>query len=440
MSLLTDTPDATAQVLSTPRASSALAISQLSMQELLARMTPNRARKAIGLVAWLMGPEQRVTVETIVEELCERFLDAGLPIDRYGSSTSMITAEHDAVGRVWTRGKGVTETVYVRPEHDDARFNASPFNEAARTGRCVELWLAETPDARFGIVADLKAAGYTHYLCIPIRLSNGANGWTTFATGRKGGFSELDLLTIAFVTPALATRIDARVGWSSLDKLLRTYVGEEPHNAILAGKAKRGQVSTIRAAMLIADLRDSTGHTAGISAVQAVALFNDLFDCLVPPIETRRGEVLKYLGDGLLAIFRESKEHGTDAADRALEAAQAAQAAVVGYNTAHPDRRPLRIGVALHYGETAYGNVGSGARLDFTVIGRDVGLASRIAGLNGKLNEPVLLSAAFVTHAHGEAHRLGLFPLRGFEEAVEIFRPGPPSEHGAVPRHVLPGG
>ncbi len=404
----------------------AAALSHLSSTELLSRLTPNRARKALGLVAWLLGPDQRQTAGILIEEMCERLLDAGLPVDRYGSSIAMITAEHDAVGRLWTRGKGVTETIYVRPEAVDPSYLASPYYEAARTGSWVELWLPDTPDERFGVVPELKRAGYVHYLCIPMRLSNGADSWVTFATKRPEGFSEADLVTIAFVAPALETRIDARVGWTSLDKLLRTYVGDEPHTAILAGRAKRGQVSTIRAAMLIADLRDSTGHMAEISAVEAVSLFNDLFDCLVPPIEGRRGEVLKYLGDGLLAIFRDDPEHATGAADRALDAAEAAQAAVAAYNAADPGRRPLRVGIAMHYGETAYGNVGSGARLDFTVVGRDVALASRISSLNSKLNEPVLLSATFLRHARVPAHRLGLFPLRGFEEPVEIFRPGPP--------------
>lgn len=428
-------PEAADRSVPKPGSASARAIAQLPMQELLSRMTPNRARKALGLVAWLLGPERRDgVVGLIVEELCERFQDAGLPIDRYGSATSMITAEHDAIGRVWTRGMGVTERAYVRPDEVDLAYLDSPFHDAALTGQWVELWLADTPESRFGIVPELKRAEYTHYLCLPMTLTNAANGWLTFATLRDGGFSELDLLTLAFLAPALATRIDARVGWSSLAKLLRTYVGDEPHTAILAGRAKRGQVSTIRAAMLIADLRDSTGHTAGISAVQAVGLINDLFDCLVPPIESRRGEVLKYLGDGLLAIFREPKDASSDAADRALEAALAAQASVETYNRSHPGQRPLQVGVALHYGETAYGNVGSGARLDFTVIGRDVGLASRIAGLNGKLNEPVLLSAAFVARAHGSVQRIGLHQLRGFEEPVEIFRPVSREQTGSAVR------
>lgn len=398
-------------------------IATLPLTEVLARLEPDRAAHALAMVDWLNGSRQREVSESIVEGLCARLLAAGIPLDRYGSSTSMVTADHDAIGRIWRRDEGVEEVLYVRPDVEDNDYRESPFFEAAETRRWLEVWLPDTPDARFGVVKSFKESGLTHYFCAPMWLTNGANGWITFATKRATGFSEQDLLVMALVLPALMSRIDSRVGWTTLDKLLRTYVGDEPHTAILAGRAKRGQVSTIRAAMLVADLRDSTGHTAEISAVQAVDLFNNLFDCLVPPVESRHGEVLKYLGDGLLAIFRESTDVTRDAAARALQAAEAALAAVEAWNAANPDHRPMQIGIALHYGEIAYGNVGSGSRLDFTVIGRDVGLATRIAGMNAELGEPLLLSAVFVGHLKGHAERIGLFPARGFSDPVEVFRP-----------------
>ena len=169
-------------------------------------------------------------------------------------------------------------------------------------------------------------------------------------------------------------------------------------------------------------MRDSTGHTAEISAVEAVDLFNDFFDCLVPPIETRQGEVLKYIGDGLLAIFREGGDT-ENAATRALRAAKDGLARVAAYNQGRPEHRPIELGIALHYGEVAYGNVGSGLRLDFTVIGRDVGLASRIGGLNARLAEPLLMSSDFVTKLGQDAEPIGGFTVRGFGTPVTVFRP-----------------
>lgn len=287
----------------------------------------------------------------------------------------------------------------------------------------MELWLPETSDERFGIVRELKDEGYTHYICIPFTLSNDANGWLAFATKAPSGFDTEHLAIIALLVPAVARSVDSRVGWNTLDRLLRTYVGDEPHRAILDGNVKRGQVTTIRSAILFADMRDLTGHTAEISAVAAAELFNMVFDQLVPPIKSRRGEVLKYLGDGLLAIFREGQGPNCDLAGRALAAAEEALARLAELNAARPDKRPVELGIALHYGEAAYGNVGSGLRLDFTVIGRDIGLASRIGTMNARLGEPLLLSEAFVERLRRPVVPLGAFAARGFTTPLAVFRP-----------------
>ena len=372
-------------------------------------------------------PSERIAL------LCDKLLALGLPLDRYGSSTEVLDAEHDSVSRLWVRGKGVTTRTYVRSGENDPAYIGSPFYEAAQTGRTVELRLAETDPSRFGIVAELQMDGFTHYLCMPIPLMNGGHGWVTFATRQASGFSTPDLAALARLLPAIAILIDLRSTWLSLDKLLRTYVGDEPHRAILRGNTKRGQVSTIRSAILFADMRDSIGRTADLDAVAAVGVFNALFDCLVPPIESRRGEVLKYMGDGLLAIFRDGQDG--DAADRALAAGQDALATLRARNLSHPEEPPIEAGVALHYGEAAYGNVGSGLRLDFTVIGKDVGLTSRIANLNRPLDQPVLMSRDFAGRLHSATAQVGAFAVRGFKDLVTVFRPVSPDETAAV----LPG-
>ncbi len=377
----------------------------------------------VALVAdWLTRNARRKDMPSErIAMLCDRLLALGLPLDRYGSSTEVLDAEHDSVSRLWVKGKGVTTRTYVRSGDEDSGYLTSPFYEAARTGRTVELRLPGTDDSRFGIVAEFKADGYTHYLCVPIPLMSGGHGWVTFATRQASGFSVRDVAALARLLPAIAILIDLRSTWLSLDKLLRTYVGDEPHRAILRGNTKRGQVSTIRSAILFADMRDSIGRTADLDAVAAVGVFNALFDCLVPPIESRSGEVLKYMGDGLLAIFRDGPDG--DAADRALAAAQDALATLKARNLAHPEEPPIEAGIALHYGEAAYGNVGSGLRLDFTVIGKDVGLTSRIANLNRPLDQPVLMSRDFVSRLHGPAAQVGSFAVRGFRDLVTVFRP-----------------
>ena len=412
-----------------PRPSGAALAKRLPHQ-LFEALPLNRRRQTMDFLGWINTVLRTMDRESVVAATCERFLETGVPLDRYSSSTTVLTADHDALGRVWVRGKGVRETVYVRPAAEDPDYLNSPLYEADRTKDWVELWLPETPDTRFGIVKELKDDGYVHYLCIPLTLRNDAQGWITMATRSSAGFSAEDLTIVALTVPTLATLIDGRVSAINLDRLLRTYVGDEPHRAILAGNVKRGQVTTIRSAILFADMRDSTGHTAELSAVQAVALFNDFFDNLVPPIESRGGEVLKYVGDGLLAIFRESKSQSEGAANRALAAAEAILVNIASYNAAHPGQRKVELGIALHYGEVAYGNVGSGVRLDFTVIGRDVGLTSRIGGMNARLGEPLLLSEAFAARLDRAMVALGAFAARGFTAPIAVYRP-PHSENQA---------
>ena len=432
MSLETDAAPAGVEATRRGPPLDAAAIVELSSEALDAILGPERRAAAQGLSDWLIRHARDTSLAvTMIGQLCDRLVAIGVPLDRYGSSTEVLDAEHDAVARLWLRGQGVTERTYVR-DGEDLTYKTSPFFEAAETGRPVELWLPTTDDARFGIVAELKAGGFTHYICMPNVLMSGGHGWVTFATRRATGFSRQDLAVLARILPAIAILIDIRSTWLSLDKLLRTYVGDEPHRAILRGNTKRGQVSTIRSAILFADMRNSVGYTIDLDAVSAVGVFNAFFDCIVPAIERRRGEVLKYMGDGLLAIFRDSSSGSADAADRALAAATEALEVLHERNRSHPAETPIEAGMALHYGEAAYGNVGSGIRLDFTVIGKDVALASRIGGMNRSLSQPVLMSSAFVERLHGASERVGVFSARGFNDPIEVFRPTPPRVDAAL--------
>ena len=103
---------------------------------------------------------------------------------------------------------------------------------------------------------------------------------------------------------------------------------------------------------------------------------------------------------------------------------------MVAFNARRPGSRPMEIGIALHFGEAAYGNVGSGQRLDFTVIGRDIGLASRIGGFNARLGEPLLMSEAFVERLRRPVLPLGAFPARGFATPLAVFKPSAAGEAG----------
>jgi adenylate cyclase len=272
---------------------------------------------------------------------------------------------------------------------------------------------------RFGIVSELREAGFNHYICAPVRLANGMEDAFSFATKSPEGFSAEDVALLRATVPAISANQEILVLKRMLEDVTRMYVGEEPHKRILSGDVHRGEVTRIKSAILFADMRAFTSITAEMSAEKTTALLNDFFDCIVPAIEAERGEVLKFMGDGVLAIFREEND-APKACKRALAATRTGLRSVANRNaTMEPG---FEIGIALHFGDVAYGNIGSGMRLDYTVVGRDVNLASRVATLCGKLDARVLVSERFRKLVGDQTFRsAGQHDLKGFSEPTPVF-------------------
>ena len=285
-------------------------------------LDPPLLPKALAIRNWLLTEAAQLADSgQILPGLAERLIALGIPIDRITTAIDVLHSEYAGIGRFWTTEEGATSRRLPHgPEHD-RRYDESPFAHVHRTREWLLLDLSQTPDSRFGIIPDLKAAGYRHYLVVPIFLTNDYQHGLTFATRAPDGFGEQDLRVLRFVMPTIAAMVEIRSVNHRLDTVLRIYVGDEPHRAILSGAIRRGQVSRIRSAILFADMRNYTGLTANLSPEEAVRLLNSYFDCLVPPIEAEGGEVLKYMGDGLLAIFRERGEDRGSATQSALTAA-----------------------------------------------------------------------------------------------------------------------
>ena len=262
--------------------------------------------QTIALRDWLVtSAVQLQDPNELLTGFIERLRDMGIPIDRAASAIEALHSEYAGIGRFWTHEEG---TVVRYLPHGDQRglvYMSSPFAHVNRTGEWLELDLDETPDEMFPILPELKALGYRHYLTIPMQFSNGAKNAISFATRSPEGFDQRAMTVLRMVIPSFTLVFELRATSSRLDEVLRIYVGEEPHKAILSGAILRGQVTRIRSAILFADMRDYTRISSTLSPEHAVELLNNYFDCLVPPIEDEGGEVLKYLGDGLLAIVRD---------------------------------------------------------------------------------------------------------------------------------------
>jgi adenylate cyclase len=382
---------------------------------------------AVRISAWLLAEGLQIAdLGQALEQLCELIVAAGVPLARATTSVQLLHASSDGVGREWRQGEAMVERLYAHGPDSEAEYRRSPFADAHATRRWVDIWLPTAPDPTYAIVPELKRDGFGHYLCVPLPFSTGRqrNG-VTFATLAPARFTERHIEFFVAILPALKAVLEVRAAHRMLDEVLNTYVGGDPRRRILAGDVHRGAVTRIRSALLFSDLRGFTGLTMRLTEEAIADLLNRYFDAIVPEIEAQGGEVLKYIGDGILAIFQE--RGGADgpgvACDAALAAARAGLAALADENRIDSVAGNLTAGIALHYGEAAYGNVGSGQRLDFTVIGRDVNIANRLSRLNGPLAQPILMSEAFASHQRGATTAIGSHVLKGMNDKVALFVP-----------------
>ncbi|MGV6871449.1 adenylate/guanylate cyclase domain-containing protein [Pseudochelatococcus sp. B33] len=372
---------------------------------------------------WLLRDARMKTdIRHAIAGLGARLNAAGVPVDRLTFAAQALHAEHVAFSSTWIRGEENLQQLQAYGWEAIAGYQNSTVRAVHESREPLFLWLPDTPDGLYTLIPDLKQDGYSHYLCFPMFFANGHSNAISLATRDPNGFSSRAIALMEALMPTLVAVLEILSSYKAMDEVLRIYVGNEPHQAILAGRIGRGQVSRIRSAILFADMRSYTRITSAMEPEAAVALLNRYFDCLVPPIEAEGGEVLKYMGDGLLAIFRDRCDDTGAAAQAALTAATEALARIDRID-AIAFHAPIRAGIALHHGEAAYGNVGSGARLDFTVVGRDVNLTSRLAQLNKVLGEPLLMSRKFSEHLWADTHHLGSFRLDGFDDEIDVYRP-----------------
>jgi class 3 adenylate cyclase len=216
---------------------------------------------------------------------------------------------------------------------------------------------------------------------------------------------------------------DALSARATLTATLEAYLGRRSAARVLAGPLRRDVGETIRAALLFADLRSFTALSEAHPPDVVIAALGAWFDCIAGSVHAFGGEVLKFIGDGVLAIFPvvgESPRHACDAALRAVASAQAGMAHLDA-----PRREqgmpPLSFGVALHLGEILWGNVGAADRLDFTAIGPAVNLVSRLEGLCRPLERAVLVSGAVAAETTATLIPLGSHELRGIASPCAIY-------------------
>jgi adenylate cyclase len=387
------------------------------------RAAEDPRRKA--LCAWLVGKAGAAgDVSEVLEGFARRLLAAGVPLVRATTHIEALHSERTGTGRVWRPDGAIVEQHYGFDPEVEAAYQVSPIRTVHDTRKPLELW-PQTDQFDYGVLPDLKAEGIHDYYLVPLFFSTGSVQAASFATKDPAGFSAADKALIDSLVPLYTQVLELKTARRELSEVLSIYVGREPGGRILAGQVRRGDVSTLSAAILFADLRGFTRLSNELDDTALVGVLNRYFDCFVPPVAAQGGEVLKFIGDAVLAIFPQPEGEAPVAEPRvrALAAAEEGLNNLERYNLAERNGlEPLRAGVALHLGRVAYGNVGSVERQDFTVIGRDVNLVSRLATISSRLgNHPLLASQAFVKGLNRPTEALGSFRMKGFREKQPVF-------------------
>jgi adenylate cyclase len=364
-------------------------------------------------------------IDNIFAELGLRLQRAGIPVKR---ATLHVMINHPQwLGARIMWADGMREAEIARVDYDvreRSEFIGSPANELFDGAAEVRENLERDPSLgrKHAVYEEMRAKGLTDYVAWPLYHTLGKRHMVTFATDRPGGFDEAHIAALRKLLPVLALVSEIRIKNRLARTLLETYVGSHASELILAGATRRGSGTTVRAAIMICDLRDFTRISDNWPRDDVIDLLNGYFDAMSEPIERHGGEILKFIGDGLLAIFPLSNPKACANLLHAVAEARRAMAAVNEKNS-ETGRAPLNYGIGVHVGDVMYGNIGSRTRLDFTVIGPAVNMASRLEALTKQLGKTVLLSREFADLVESEfdLEPVGEHPVRGFNDPIELF-------------------
>ena len=396
---------------------------------------------------WLMQTAIKgADLESVVNGFCERLAAAGVPLARIHLTFSMLHPLYRAMGFTWRRGAGVTAEGYRHAAQEGAsdRFLKSPYyhllnNKLDHLRR--RIIPGEAPE--FPILDDLQKEGITDYLAFAAGFGeeDSAQGMMgSWATARDGGFSDSDIAALLRIQNNLALAARMAVLSRLAGNMLATYLGGGAGTRVLSGQIKRGDGETIRAALVMADMRRSTELAERSGRQEFIAILNDFFDAMAGPFAEAGGEILSFVGDGFFAVFPCPRQKTpTEIACRsALASARVAVARMAAFNA--PRRQAglddIGYGIGLHIGNVMFGNVGLRDRLTFSVFGPAVNTVQRLQTMTKKYSKPIVASSAFAGYCSGDWSKLGNEKLRGVNEAMTVMSPSLLDQPVSEPRDL----
>lgn len=376
---------------------------------------------------WIVTEGRRQTgLSEVLAGLCRHLVETGVPLARVMLSQRTLHPLVAARGIFWRQGNaGCTEQ--IDRGHDvlqDEVYLRSPLRLAYEQGRSVRRRLVG-PGAEldFPVLEELRAEGMTDYLTLPMPFTNRIGGVLTLATTRPEGFSDADVARLSALIPVLALLVEVHATRDVARTVLETYVGGAAGQRVLSGQIKRGDQEKIRAVLWYCDLRGFTSLTEKLDGPRLIDMLNQYFERMAAPVRAHGGEVMKFIGDAMLAIFSLGNRDAEIASSAALKAAREAIQSMRAHNVTCIEcgEPSVDFGIALHMGEVVFGNIGAPDRLDFTVIGPAVNRVVRIEEMCRKLDCGLLVSAEVARHCREKLESIGRYDLRGVGEKIELF-------------------
>ena len=400
----------------------------------LAHMAEERPTREIG--EWIVSATLAGTDEIgILAGIGQRLNAAGVPIVRISVATDLLDPMFDGRGVRWLRDEGGLEETFARDDEGTivtVDFPRSPFGFLLRSGKPTMRRRLDATYQRgeFSMLDRFQDQGVTDYIAFSVRVGKsmqvgGAGGMTgSWTTDAPNGFTDAQVELLTSLMPLLTLSILLQTTHRDTRTLLTTYLGRHAADRVLAGNIVRGRAEPIRAVVWFSDLVGFTRISDNTSPEHVLALLNDYAQAQIEAIEAHAGHVLKFIGDGLLAIFPD--DDSTKACTRALDAAvkMRKQVAKLNVKRAAQDLPITDTHLALHLGELLYGNLGGPRRLDFTVLGSAVNEAARIEALCASLDQKVIVSWAFHEAAGDARNRLvslGRYAMKGVARPQELF-------------------
>ena len=390
---------------------------------------------------WLIGEALKdVEIERLVTGCCERLQATGIPLVRGYFTFPVLHPLLAAIGVTWLRGKGTTVIGHPHvPGGVSETFQRSPHYYMLERDLDIMRVRLDCPNRNynFPIFEELIDEGITDYLAFtvdfsatgPAKLVDGKPSHSgmlgSWATDRSSGFSDSEIDALLRIQDRLAVASKIAIKSQLMGNVANTYLGKEAGARVLGGQIKRGDGQSIEAAIWYCDLRGSTAMADQLPAQDYIDNLNSYFDATGGAVQDAGGEILSFIGDGMLAIFQRTANEKdlSQAARRADEAARDACARMDKLNAQRTKSRlpVLGYGLGLHVGTVMYGNVGVPERLTFSIFGAAVNEVARLESLTKQLGEPILVSEAFACCIGRPYRALGTYDLHGVQEALSVL-------------------